>query len=949
MAYNAIILQLKLLAELNLITMRFKSTILLSFFLSLIVGCSPLTKVDLAGEWQVYLDRADAVNTQELSKIDFNNTIVLPGTTDQAKLGIKGDTTLSLTTEKLTHLTRKYSYIGAAWYERKFNIPASWEGADVILTLERVLWRSDVWINGKKVDGFAESLIAPHRYDVSKYLKSGENSILIKIDNRKQHSNSVRNLAHAYTDHTQTIWNGIIGEISLTRESSSKLGRIIVEPDLKAYKANIQISIESNYDGDCEINYNVVLRSTGERQIAERFKQTLKKGENNINIVADFGKKMKIWNEFSPELYDMTITAKYEDGQFSTHTESFGMREIISRGNKLFLNGIPLFLRGTLECNIFPLTGHPPMNAEEWAKLFTAAREWGLNHLRFHSWCPPKAAFEAADEMGFYLQVELPFWTLDIGADELTMEFMRREGDAILAEYGNHPSFVFMCLGNELQGDFSRLADLMKYYKSKDSRRLYTTTAFTFEKGHGVGPEPDDDFFITQWTKNGWVRGQGVFNQKSPTFNNNYVNAIKGVDCPLITHEIGQYSVYPQLSEIEKYTGVLDPVNLKSVKADLAKKGLLDRAEEYTYSSGRFASILYKEEIERALKTAGISGFQLLDLHDFPGQGTALVGLLNAFWESKGVISAERFREFNNAVTPLLSFPKATYLNSEKFEGSVAISNFSDSDLTNFTIEWSAETSGGEVVARGEERIENMPLGFNGDIAIVEFPLSKIPKAEKLEILLSIKGTEYRNRWSIWIYPSNLKVDFKDIRYTRDFKEAKRLLSEGRKVLYNPDWKKLKGIEGKFVPVFWSPVHFPKQAGTMGVLANPSHPALKKFPTDCHTDWQWWDLNINSTTMIVDSIKGGSPIVEMVDNFANNRRLALLYEGSVGDGKIIISSIDLSGNLQKRIVAKQMLHSLIEYMTSADFKPTEIKNLNVVGEFIKNSDNASKEDATSIY
>lgn len=143
----------------------------------------------------------------------------------------------------------------------------------------------------------------------------------------------------------------------------------------------------------------------------------------------------------------------------------FGMREFSRNQSDLLLNGNKVFLRGTLECCIFPLTGRPPMEPEGWKKVFLTAREWGLNHLRFHSWCPPEAAFQVADSLGFYLQVELPLWSVKVGEDSHTNDFLYAEADRILAEYGNHPSFCFFSLGNELQPDFEFLSRLLKHTK----------------------------------------------------------------------------------------------------------------------------------------------------------------------------------------------------------------------------------------------------------------------------------------------------------------------------------------------------------------------------------------------------------------------------------------------------------------------------------------------------
>lgn len=594
-----------------------------------------------------------------------------------------------------------------------------------------------------------------------------------------------------------------------------------------------------------------------------------------------------------------------------------------------------------------PHTGTPPTDEASWEKLYASAREYGMNHLRFHSWCPPEAAFNVADEMGFYVQVELPVWSVTLGKDSATVEFLRAEAKRISKEYGNHPSFCFWSIGNELQYDFNILASMLGEMKAADARHLYTTTSFTFEKGHGDWPENQDDFFVTQWTKKGWVRGQGVFNQELPSFDKDFRASIDGMEVPLVTHEVGQYSVYPDLTEIPKYTGTLMPLNFMAVKEDLEKKGLIDKAPQYLQASGKLAAILYKEEIERALKTPGISGFQLLDLHDFPGQGTALVGLLNAFWESKGILTGEEFREFCAPVVPLLRFPKAVYTNNETFEAQIELCNYGKDELKNSTLSWEI-TADGRSLGKGKTSAAALAFGHNGGLGKISFPLQQVTNASKLEVCLSLDGTEYRNRWNVWVYPSSVDTKWGDIKYTRNYDEAMALLKKGQKVLFNPDWRTLQGIEGKFVPVFWSPVHFPNQAGTMGVLCNPTHPALADFPTDMHTDWQWWDLNINSTTLVVDSLQGGTPVVEMVDNFVHNRRLTSLYEGRVGEGKLMLATFDLQTALDKRPVARQMLYSILNYMNSEKFAPTPVEGLDKIKGMFGTARN-QKQSAKGIY
>lgn len=895
-------------------------------------GSPDATFIALNGEWEVALDSLNVGEEQGWDNQSFSTCIDLPGTTDDAGLGMPDTLSLALKKPQMSHLTRRHSFIGAAWYTREVEVPASAASKRISLFLERVLWRSDVWVDGVKVESpQCNSLTTPHQYDLTQVLKPGQKQrITIRVDNRKQYDIGVDDLAHAYTNHTQIMWNGVLGRIGLDVAPLARIGQVQVYPAIQSKQLKVKTEIISDADyKNAQLALTVREKRTGRTLATHVRKLDLSTGSQRVECDYDMGNEVKLWDEFSPELYSLTAELETEAGTDIESTD-FGMREIMRNEKQITINSKPLFLRGTLECCVFPLTGYPPTTEEGWQKVIGTAKEWGLNHLRFHSWCPPEEAFRVADKEGFYLQVELPLWALNLGSDEATTAFLHQEAYRIMNAYGNHPSFCFWSMGNELQGDMSVPSELVGELKKLDNRHLYTTTSFTFEKGYGASAMPNDDFFITQWTNDGWVRGQGVFNTYAPSFDKDYSGATQNISAPMVTHEIGQYSVYPNMSEISKYTGNLRPLNFESVKADLESKGLYQKAADYTLASGKLAAILYKEEIERALKTDGVSGFQLLDLHDFPGQGTALVGLLDAFWDNKGAITPEAFREFCAPVVPLVRYAKATYTNAERFEAEVDVTNYSSADLTGKTLEWNLTGKAGELVARGEME-GNLKLGYNRAVGKISTDLSKVTEACKLTLSVSIKDSDYKNHWNVWVYPMPTDTENRgDVFITQSPREAMDKLKAGATVLLNPDWKLIKGVEGKFVPVFWSPVHFPNQAGTMGVLCQPEHPALAHFPNDGHGDWQWWDLCIHSTTMLTDSIVGGAPLVEIIDNFVSNRRLAMIYEGKVGNGKIIIASCDLSTDLENRPVARQMLFSLLNYMKSAKFNPSEIKNPEVL-------------------
>ena len=763
----------------------------------------------------------------------------------------------------------------------------------------------------------------------------------------------MRELAHAYTEDTQVKWNGMLGRMELKAENDVKLQQVNVYPDIAGKRIKVKaVLVRTNpQTTQAEVTLQVNCAETGKAYEPQTYPAAFPHDTVCIEKEYALDEDMRLWDEFSPALYTLHASCHTRQGTDRYET-TFGMREIGHTDGYLTINGNRVFLRGTLECCIFPLTGTPPTDEAGWEKVFSTAKAWGLNHLRFHSYCPPEAAFKVADRMGFYLQVELPNWSLTVGKDTATNRFLYQEFDRIIAVYGNHPSFCMLSAGNELQPDFQFLNAFVGYMKRQDNRHLYATTTFTFEQGHGTQPEPEDDFFVTQWTDKGWIRGQGVFDAEEPNFNKDYRQAAEGIKVPLISHEIGQYSVYPDMKEIGNYTGTLEPLNLKAIQKDLEKKGLAGKAERYLQASGRFAVQLYKEEIERAMKTPQFSGYQLLGLQDFPGQGTALVGLVNAFWESKKLTDERYFRQFCSPVVPLARFEKATWTTNETFAAQVEIANYYKEDIRGKHILWQLTDKTGYEVGRGKLDAGTFKKGTVTSAGEIHAGLEKVRNAAQLCLKVTIEDTDWENSWSIWVYPPLKELNAGDVVLTQDISQALSALDAGKKVLLSPRPDKLEGLEGKFLPVFWSPVHFPKQAGTMGILCDPKHPALLHFPTEMHSDWQWWNLVKHSKVLVMDSLPDLQPIIEVTDNFVNNRRLASVFETKYGKGKLIMSSIDLlSTESKQKPEVKQLLYSLTQYMNSADFVPTgTVSKQDLLSFFSKQNKGVEKRtDARSIY
>lgn len=866
---------------------------------ALMVDCfsqSGQNKIDLAGTWRLALD---SLSTGP-AKLVFDKSIQLPGTLEDASIGEKvtlpppvettyRDLVRAMLVPSIT------PYVGKAWYSKTITIPSWAQNKTAILTLESIVWRSTVYVDGREIAS-EYSLSVPHRYDLTGFVNPGKHEIMICLDNSPQ-----VNIRKGGS-------NGVRGDFKISFFDPSFIRNTSIYPD--AEKKNIRVKVSGALKpGDEKIQFKIKEKESG-KTIAESVLEINPSNEYSLNFKSEVSR----WDEFNPRLYILESSLLKSGKLLQTHTDVFGFRKIESKGKQLVLNGTPVFLRGTLG-------GGGGTNPAEWERIYRMARAYGLNHFRFHSSCPPDAAFAVADRMGFYLQVECPIWSLTYGKDTSVVRYINEEAIRIIDEYGNHPSFLLMSTGNEMEGDFGIMNKMMSDLNAKEDRILFTTTSFTFQKDHGSYPEPADQFFLTQWTDDGWVRGQGYFDMEYPRFDKDYLDASAHIPVPLITHEVGQHTSYPDIKMIDKYSGsITRPVGLEAIKGELEKKGLLSLADDYVKASGELQVLLYKEEIERALKTYGISGFQLLSIKD----GGYPTGMIGALWNQKEYIDSTEFQQFCSEVVPLAWFRKSVLSNSETLNFEVGVANFWQT-MVNRNLICELSDNSGQIVEQKKLAIKEITSGKVGKYGRIEFNISKIQAARQLRLTVGIEGTEYINSWPIWVYPEKPTINDDQILITASFDEAERALNEGRKVLLSPPQERIKGNPGVFITVFWAPTHFEhwervSEVGTMGLLVNPSHPAFSFFPTEFHSNWQWWDLCKNSQTMDYNNLDI-QPLVRVIDNYYKNRNLTNLFEVKVGNGKLIFSSIDLISNLDERIEAKQLRNSMMQYMKSSQFDP----------------------------
>ena len=894
--------------------------------------------INLAGTWKTELG-------------DIN----LPGTTDTNR---KGNALQKK--DETTHLSRLYSYVGELSYTREITIPAEWKKKTILLHMERTK-ATKVLVDG--IDRGANNNISTEQvYDLTEFLQPGKHTLTIQVDNTdKNVPPQLLSNSHAYTEDTQTNWNGIIGDFYLEALNQLYISRIQMKtiPISKAFETDITIA------GTAKKNFTVsaVLASLGSDVGVVIMENTIKKDKNDSrHLVLKFqNDSLKLWDERNPNLYRLIVTV---DG-FDTKEVDFGLCDFRNEGTQFSVNGHKTFLRGKHDACVFPYTGHVPMDLVAWRRYLQICKGYGINHIRFHSWCPPEAAFMAADIEGVYLQPELPFWGEFKRDDNKLMTFLHKEGSNILLQYGHHPSFVMFALGNELRGDIPT----MKKF-TDDYRRLAPSKLFTFGSNYYLGYQgwkEGMDFFVTcrnggeKWGSfNTHTRGSfsfadafdgGMINHFYPNSSLNFDEAVDKCPVPIISHESGQFQTYPDYNEIKKYTGVLYPYNMEIFRSRLEKAGMAGQAEAFHRASGHWSVQLYKADIEMDLRTRGMAGFQLLDIQDYPGQGSAYVGILDAFMESKGITTPQEWRQWCNDVVPLAVLPKFCYTNNEQLKAKIQIANYGQESLEGKTLHCCLVSSDKEknkntVCGTGAviEKSFTLTAG-NGllDVGTFDIDLSKLEflkDPEKLTLYSFIEDTDYENSWPVWIYPAGTNPDSKGITVCNQLTpEIQKKLANGAKVLFMPDStinhqpltinpQLLLG--GLFQTDYWNYRMFktisennkkPVSPGTLGILTNPEHSVFSQFPTEEHTSWQWFPILKNAHPFILDNTPAQyRPIVQVIDNIERNHKLGLIFEFRVGRGSLLVCMSPLH-QLQQYPEARQLYASLLQYMKNDTFTP----------------------------
>ena len=853
-----------------------------------------------------------------------------------------------------TRFTRRHTYEGEARISRKITVPDY--GTDRLFVLAERARALRLLVDGEACSVFRQgTLSTPYIFELTG-AAPGEHEFTFLSDNSYPGMpKAAIYYSSAATDETQTNWNGILGECSMytrpqnfidslrvypravKKEEKNKAGGYVLDVCVelapgakKVYKdAKIILQSEALAAGELEDTQTLteIISYSGEG-LAEAGTD---KEENPKTMEIWFRdlplrENVKLWDEDEGNLYEMAVTldngmsAEDKGGSTAECRTRFGIRSFGDNGSgRLALNGRAIFLRGEANCAEYPETGHPPMTIPEWKEMLLKYRSYGINFVRFHSHFEPEAAFSAADELGMLLQPELSHWDpKDAFGTEESYRYYRAELVDLLKTYANHPSFVMLTLGNELQAQDEgreRMRELVRTAKRMDPTRLYANGSNAFYGEEGCDPE--SDFYTSQSCKDVVIRGtfsgmRGYLNENYPSADRTYDEAMaeirKEYQKPVFSFEVGQFEVLPDFEELESFHGISDPVNLKLIKKRVEERGLLPTWEKYVEATGELSRLAYREEIEAAMRTRELSGISLLGLQDFPGQGTALVGMMNSHLEPKPYDFArpERFREFFQECRILVKLPHYTYEAGERLIAEVEAANFGKGNIEgvfcwtlagkmsvseNGNCEPAEIKSKNTVIATGEDtEITICRPGSYTEVGSLDIPLDFVEKNTALT--LKVRIGDSISAYPIWVYRKTTPVCPENVYETRAFDvKTREILQNGGRVYLSPDADKES---------------LPNSIKT-------------QFTTDFHTDWQWWIMATKRAVILPHPMK---TIITEMDSYAFLRPMAQLIEFRCLKGKVLLSTMELHKSQQYPEV-RALQASIYTYLSGENFEPAE--------------------------
>ncbi len=914
-------------------------------------------RLNLDGVWQFQLDPEDQGEKLGWGSDPraLSNTIRVPGIWQTQGFG-----------EPRGQL--RHDYQGAVWYKRTFTIPAEWKGREIWLHVGGILRRAQIYLNGKTVGSY-DGMMTAFRVDLRDALLPGQsNSLVIRVDNRMR-SGKYTPVPQGATpsrkwDFSSPLgafnfvgnWGGIYRSVFLESTERIWVDQQSVQTDIDQQKVTVSVLIGNrSVQANQKVEVSVTLTGPRGQVVAEESRHCILRGGElepvslGIRVPA-----MHLWSPEDPALYTVRTRVQLGRQTLDEVHGRFGIRKLSKRDNILLLNNRPYYLRGYSVGRGDPLEGMIPVSKEYYLKQFRLAKDYGFNHVRYHSMTPPPEAFEAADEVGILLHVELP--VMFTGWLMPSADLLRREMERILLAHRNHPSLFAVALGNEF--------NLHRDFDTEMEKSAFLTTV---EDLHRLGRRLAPHIFI-------------MSNAGYPLFPSDLIASYKGTiaGVPTLKHESGGYhDSLPDIDLAERFTGVLNSDQLAERGRWVEENGLKAIYPTLRKHSERLQQMVRKWHFERVRSIPEFSGYQFWLLIDSPAdhyQDSWEDGLLNYFGEPKA-ITRQEMQQINAPTVVLIGSgveDRAFWADRGKTVD-LSISHYSSKDLQKARLDWKLKLEG-KTLHQGTAENIRIRTGQVKYVTTASIPPLALERATRLELWVELKEDDFRqtNHWSFWAFPNTVLeraqglISLKGVRsdYLKQrypfLTESSRISPEAMLVIASRlDWSVFDYLRrGGRVFLMVEPNQFDEQVATdyfpfmgksIGTYVDPKHPALVNYPHQGYCDLQFFDLLEGGTALRIPesaelwmtSVGGDlgqgrrdrrvaeriTPIVWGLQNRGGSsgggyRRLAWLSETGVGEGKLLICTLRLRENLDDaRPATVYLFDTLLRYALSPDFAP----------------------------
>ncbi len=793
------------------------------------------------------------------------------------------------------------SFLIGSGYYRKIISPVFEKDSQVVLTVGPAMWGCCVFCNGKfagNVTGYSTAT----DFDLTALLMpEQENELIIVVCNVHDDGGAYHRVDKTHDGIPFGARPGQHRGLAAQGYQSERAG-IGGGVSLKITgKARIADCFLSSEDGTPHWHAELVNANGMDLlwEIADKNGRNIASGSLACNAgKMDFitPADLALWSDRTPDLYAVSLELQQNGVTMDHISWQWAPRVICGKGSNLLVNGKPTYFRGVTEHCYFAETCNPHFDREKYLYELGVLKSAGFNFIRCHTWCPPEPFYDACDELGIYVQTELPsVYSFD-------------EARAIIRMIRRHTCAVILCEGNEkiiCEKAIERLRKLVTILHEMAPGMLFNPQEAMRQVEYDcdmtrditMSPFPHDTERMKKLADLSEVFGafgEGNFSYAHDLFPGvEEQEKIQSVYLgkPCLSHEIGILGGYLDFELEKRYEGTFIGTDLfKAARENMTKHGVYQNRKQYYETNCRFISSLRKQLVENIRSCKSVTGYDYLggiDTHwhliGYP------CGVFNEFYEEKYGETAADVRLYNDESVLLCGtgYERNRFC-GDQFSETLRLSYYGEAPVTG-TVRWTFEIEE-KNVAEGSADFSNLEPGSVYDLCMIRFAIPAGTEAKRafLKAETILNGKTIRNQWKYWLFPKTAETIPENVHCVDALTEEQiTYMEQGGSVLLTGNFPGTTMLEN------FRPHTSGRSLGHSGTILHP-HPVWERFPQEGFGDWQFYHLMKESTSLIRDpEMPEYTPIIELIPSFKLIKRKSLLMEYQVGKGRLLVCGFRL--------------------------------------------------------